>query len=169
MDYAPNIDAVEYFVKDIFPLIKKQVPETYFVIAGQRPVAKVLQLRSEDVWVTGFIPDLSEEYAKAHIVVSPLRIGAGTQNKVLEALSMNVPVVSTFVGYEGLELPENIGVLPAHNAEDFASNCVKLLADISFRNSMGSQGGQMIRMNFSWEGISQKLQKYFEQIKNKNV
>jgi glycosyltransferase involved in cell wall biosynthesis len=59
--------------------------------------------------------------------------------------------------------------LPAQNDEDFDSNCVKLLADISFRNSMGSQGGQMIRMNFSWEGISQKLQKYFEQIKNKNV
>ena len=89
MDYAPNVDAVQYFVNEIFPLILEKHPESQFVIAGQRPVKAVLDLASDRIEVTGFIENLASEYAKANVVVSPLRIGAGTQNKVLEALAMN--------------------------------------------------------------------------------
>ncbi|RYZ45040.1 MAG: glycosyltransferase, partial [Sphingobacteriales bacterium] len=104
MDYAPNVDAVIYFVSEIFPLIKKQVPDAVFVIAGQRPVKKVLDLAAPDVQVTGFVKDLSAMYASASIVVAPLRFGAGTQNKVLEAMAMGVPVVSRNIGFNGLNI-----------------------------------------------------------------
>lgn len=160
MDYAPNIDAVNYFASEIFPLILKQVPMAQFIIAGQRPVSKVLQLASENIKVTGFIENLADEYAKAHVVVSPLRIGAGTQNKVLEALSMNIPVVTTYVGYEGLELPEDIGALPSKSASEFADNVIKILTDIGFRNEMGEKGGELIRSRFSWASIALKLESY---------
>jgi polysaccharide biosynthesis protein PslH len=161
MDYAPNVDAVEYFVKEIFPIILESVPNAEFIIAGQRPVARVLNLKDSNVHITGFIEDLAIEYAKAHILVSPLRIGAGTQNKVLEALSMNIPVVSTYVGYEGLELPPYVGVLASDGPVEFAKNCIQLLTDIEFRNLVGSKGGEHIRGRFSWQGIAKKLENYF--------
>ena len=160
MDYAPNVDAVQYFVHQIFPIIKNKIPEAEFIIAGQRPVSKVRELASEHVKVTGFIENLAEEYAKAHVVVSPLRIGAGTQNKVLEALSMDIPVVTTFVGYEGLGLPNAIGALPSKNADEFANNVIRILKDDEFRSQMASEGGIIIRDNFSWPSIAKKLEKY---------
>jgi sugar transferase (PEP-CTERM/EpsH1 system associated) len=166
MDYAPNIDAVNYFVRDILPTIKQAIPQVQFIIAGQRPVSKVLQLANDHVKVTGFIEDLSEEYAKAHVVVSPLRIGAGTQNKVLEALSMNIPVVTTWVGYEGLELPLNIGALPSKDASEFADNVIKILRDENYRNEVGQKGGDLIRSKFSWEAIATKLEAYLKEVQS---
>lgn len=160
MDYAPNVDAVQYFVHHIFPIIQNEIPEVEFIIAGQRPVPRVRELESQQVKVTGFIENLAQEYAKAHVVVSPLRIGAGTQNKVLEALSMDIPVVTTFVGYEGLGLPEGIGALPSNDADEFAHNVIRILKDDAFRSQMASEGGNIIRDNFSWPSIAKKLEKY---------
>ena len=168
MDYAPNIDAVTYFASEIWPKIIQKVPNAQFVIAGQRPVPKVLALKSDTIQVTGFIQDLTEEYSKAHIVVSPLRIGAGTQNKVLEALSMNIPVVTTHVGYKGLGLEPNQGALLSTNADKFAQNAIRLLSDPQMRDSIGKSGGEIIRNRFSWNGIAQKLENYFLQINNEN-
>jgi glycosyltransferase involved in cell wall biosynthesis len=168
MDYAPNIDAVTYFASEIWPKIIQKVPNAQFIIAGQRPVPKVLALKSDSIHVTGFIQDLTQEYSKAHIVVSPLRIGAGTQNKVLEALSMNIPVVTTHVGYKGLGLEPNQGALLSTNADEFAQNAIRLLSDPQMRDSIGKSGGEVIRNRFSWNGIAQKLENYFLQINNQN-
>ena len=168
MDYAPNIDAVSYFVEEIWPVIIQKVPNAKFVIAGQRPVAKVLSLKSNNIEVTGFIPNLADEYAKAHVVVSPLRIGAGTQNKVLEALAMDIPVVSTNVGYAGLELEKGEGIALSHNSDEFAQNVIDILTNIDIRNDLGSKGGQKIRSRFSWHGIAQQLQAYFQAITASN-
>ena len=160
MDYAPNVDAVQYFFHHIFPIIQSEIPEVEFIIAGQRPVPKVRELASQHIKVTGFIENLAHEYAKAHVVVSPLRIGAGTQNKVLEALSMDIPVVTTFVGYEGLGLPEGIGALPSNDADEFAHNVIRILRDDEFRLKMATEGGKVIRDRFSWPSIAKQLEKY---------
>lgn len=164
MDYAPNIDAVVYFTSEIWPLIRREVPEAKFIIAGQRPVPKVLALQSPSVEVTGFIEDLSKEYAKAHVVVSPLRIGAGTQNKVLEALSMNIPVVTTNVGYTGLKLKRDQGALVSLTPREFANNTIKLLKDPEFRKQVGESGGESIRSRFGWSGIAHKLENHFYEL-----
>jgi sugar transferase (PEP-CTERM/EpsH1 system associated) len=168
MDYAPNIDAVSYFVEEIWPKIIQKVPEAQFIIAGQRPVAKVMSLQNENIHVTGFIPNLADEYAKAHVVVSPLRIGAGTQNKVLEALSMNIPVVSTNVGYSGLELEKGVGIALSLNADEFAENVIQILCNNDFRDKLGSTGGQKIRSRFSWQGIALQLEAYLKQVAKPN-
>ena len=165
MDYAPNVDAVRYFVKDILPLIEAQVQDFEFVIAGQRPVKAVLDLASERVKVTGFIPNLADEYAKAHVVVSPLRIGAGTQNKVLEALAMNLAVVCSHVGFAGLGLDSGTGILMADNPQEFAQHLVRILQDDTLRKTLGETGGEHVRKTFAWSAVSDKLLQYFEKIK----
>ncbi len=164
MDYAPNIDAVCYFVKDILPEIIRVHPDVQFVIAGQRPVKAILNLASAAIHVTGFVPDLSLEYAKATLVVAPLRMGAGTQNKVLEALAMNIPVVCSGVGFDGLNMKEGEGILLGTNALIFAKHVNELLHSKILRAELGSKGGEHVRNSFAWQAISAKLITYFSKI-----
>ena len=164
MDYAPNVDAVIYFSKEIFPVIRQQFPDAKFVIAGQRPVKKVLDLAGTAIEVTGFVKDLSALYRRAAIVVAPLRFGAGTQNKVLEAMAMGVPVVSGAVGFEGLNIQSGEGILLAMSTEAFAESCCRLLADSELRQRTGETGKTKIRENFAWPVIAQQLESYFNKI-----
>lgn len=164
MDYAPNVDAVQYFVNDIFPLILEKHPDSRFVIAGQRPVKAVLDLVSDRIEVTGFIENLASEYAKANVVVSPLRIGAGTQNKVLEALAMNQAVVCSKVGFLGLGLKSGEGILMGDTAQEFATHVVSILQSDDLRKNLGETGGLHVRKTFAWSGISKQLLTYFEKI-----
>ena len=161
MSYAPNIDALHYFMVEIWPSVLDAFPEATFVIAGQKPGNWIQSLASDKVTVTGFVEDLAKEYASANVVISPLRIGAGTQNKVLEALSMNVPVVSTEVGYKGLGLETGEGVIVAKNPTGFSDGILKILNDHTFRSELGQKGGEKIRTRFSWQGIAKKLEGYF--------
>jgi glycosyltransferase involved in cell wall biosynthesis len=166
MDYAPNVDAVQYFVSHILPLVVEKHPQVEFIIAGQRPVKSVVDLASDRVKITGFIEDLSEEYAKAHVVVSPLRIGAGTQNKVLEALAMNQAVVCSKVGFEGLGIPNGQGILMGEDAISFANAVIAILDSEELRNKMGLMGGNHVRQTFAWNAIANQLLNYFNNQKS---
>jgi sugar transferase (PEP-CTERM/EpsH1 system associated) len=164
MDYAPNVDAVIYFLQEIFPAIKRECPHTRFMIAGQRPVAKVRELASADVVVTGFVPELSEVYAQASLVVAPLRFGAGTQNKVLEAMAMGVPVVSHKIGFDGLNVRSGEGVVLAMDKASFSRECIRLLQSASLRKAVGEAGSEVIRTQFDWEVVSRQLEQYFADV-----
>ena len=168
MDYAPNVDAVEYFCNDLLPEILRVHPNTKFVIAGQRPVKKVLNLASDCVSVTGFVKDIADEYAKAAVVVAPLRFGAGTQNKVLEALAMGVPVVCTKVGFKGLGIKNGDGAYMATDAPSFIQAVNLLLESEANREQMAGKGIQKIVSTFSWDAVAAKLIGYLKSIKNQS-
>ena len=123
-------------------------------------------MASDRIQVTGFIEDISLEYAKANVVVSPLRIGAGTQNKVLEALAMNQAVVCSKVGFLGLGLKSGEGILMGETAQEFANHVVSILTSEELRKRLGETGGHHVRSTFAWSGISQQLLSYFEKIKS---
>lgn len=164
MDYAPNIDAVIYFVNEILPLIHLQHPDTTFVIAGQRPVEKVLDLASDKVIVTGFVKDLAEVYASSSVVVAPLRFGAGTQNKVLEAMAMGVPVVCTNIGFLGLGIESGEGAIMQTEAPMFAASVCELLSSASYRKQVGQKAKEVVRTRFDWDVIASTLENYFKEI-----
>lgn len=164
MDYAPNVDAVTYFAKEIFPLIQARFPAIEFVIAGQRPVPKVLELANEHIRVTGFIKNLADAYAQASVVVAPLRFGAGTQNKVLEAMAMGVPVVCSHIGFNGLSVSTGEGAFMETTPVSFADRVIELLQDAALRETTGKKGHAVIAARFSWDSIAQKLEGYFRQI-----
>ena len=158
MDYDPNVDAVLYFVDEIMPIILKAFPNVKFLIAGQRPIDKVKALdNGKNIFVTGFIPDLSETYNSASVVVAPLRFGAGTQNKVLEAMSMGIPVVCSNIGFKGLGIDDGQGAFMRLGASDFADQVVKLLMDEKLREQTGKKGIEVIEKSFTWETISERL------------
>jgi glycosyltransferase involved in cell wall biosynthesis len=164
MDYAPNVDAVIYFHAEILPLIRKVHPDVCFVIAGQRPVDSVKALAGEYVEVTGFIKDLAEKYNEASIVVAPLRFGAGTQNKVLEAMAMGIPVVCSNIGFAGLGITQGQGAFMQTNPEAFAQSVIDLLNSEALRMSTGMQGMEVIRNRFGWDAITSRLESYFHEI-----
>lgn len=167
MDYAPNVDAVQYFVQDILPLVQKVHPNVQFVIAGQRPVKKVQELASENVKVTGFIEDLAAVYNEASVVVAPLRFGAGTQNKVLEAMATAVPVVCSHVGFKGLGIQSGEGAIMQTDAAKFAASVIELLSSEEKRKEVGQKGSAVIKSHFSWDAIALQLEKYLLQVSSK--
>ncbi|HLS71210.1 MAG TPA: glycosyltransferase [Chitinophagaceae bacterium] len=167
MDYEPNIDAVTYFTSNIWPILKKEFPKLKFIIAGQRPNKKILELaKLKDVKVTGFVKDIANEYRNASILVAPLRYGAGTQNKVLEAMAMGVPVVSHKIGFEGLEIHQGQGVWMEADKESFINKCKELILSEELRSRTGRAGQTVIKERYNWEKISKKLEFYFKEIQN---
>ena len=164
MDYAPNVDAVRYFALEVFPEIRKTLPEATFIIAGQRPVESVRALAGPGIEVTGFIPDLSATYAEAAVVVAPMRFGAGTQNKVLEAMSTGVPVVCSPLAFKGLGISEGQGVVQAEDTAAFSAEVIRLLQYPEAGHELGARGAAVIRARFSWETIAARLESYLREV-----
>ncbi len=160
MNYAPNVDAVLYFAKDIFPLLQKQFPNLRFVIAGQKPVEAVLNLAGNGVEVTGFVENMADWYKQAAIVVAPLRFGAGTQNKVLEAMAMGVPVVCSKIGFEGLGITSGEGAFLGENMKSFADQIKALMLDVDLRQKTGELGKEVVRSKFDWDSLATLLNNY---------
>ena len=164
MDYAPNVDAVIYFCSGILPLIRKTYADVRFIIAGQRPVESVRVLAGDKIEVTGFVEDLAAMYNAASVVVAPLRFGAGTQNKVLEAMAMGIPVVCSNIGFAGLGIAQGEGAFIQTSPGDFAQSVVDLLDNESLRRSTGTRGIEVMQQQFGWDAIAARLEGYFEEI-----
>ena len=165
MDYAPNVDAVIYFVNELLPKIHQQFPEVKFIIAGQRPIDKVQELANDKVIVTGFVKDLADVYNNASVVVAPLRFGAGTQNKVLEAMAMGVPVVCSNIGFKGLGIESGEGAIMQTEKEGLIKGVCDLLASASLRKEIGTKGAEVIRTRFDWDVVAVQLENYFKEIR----
>jgi polysaccharide biosynthesis protein PslH len=132
MDYFPNIDAAGHFYRDIFPLIRRQCPNLRFVVAGRNPHPAVQKLaENPTVCVTGSVPDMKPYIAGAAAAVVPMRIARGVQNKIMEALALGVPVVSTKKA--ATALPSNVQCLlrVADPPEEFAREVVRIVRDVS--------------------------------------
>src|SRR5690606_36312977 len=114
--------------------------------------------------VTGFVADLAEVYRKAAIVVAPLRFGAGTQNKVLEAMAMGMPVVSRDIAVSGLNIQSGEGVIKATDSRAFADACIGLLGDADRREVLGRKGQAVIRTRFDWKVVSAQLERSFREV-----
>lgn len=166
MDYAPNVDAVQYFADEIFPKIQEKYPAAVFEIAGQKPIPQVLALAHRNgISVTGFIPNLADAYAAATVVVAPLRFGAGTQNKVLEALSMNIPVICSPIGFHGIGLTHGEGIWCEKDTGSFISRILEILADPTMHKSLAALAGEKVRTRFNWGSIAKQLESYFGEVK----
>lgn len=152
MDYPPNVDAAIYFAETIFPLVKKVVPTATFHVVGKNPAAEVRDLeRLDGVIVTGTVPDVKEHLRRMEVYVCPMRLGAGMKMKIVEALSVGLPVVSTTRGAEGMDLVEGRDIIVADEAASFAAAVAKLLGDAVLRGEYGRWGRQAVERSYTWE------------------
>jgi glycosyltransferase involved in cell wall biosynthesis len=164
MDWLPNVDAVEYFLSDVLPLIRDRLPGTTFTIAGRSPDARVLKAVKglRGVYVTGKVEDMRPYLWGAKISVVPIRIGGGTRLKIYECMAADVPVVSTTVGAEGLRYRDGMEIVIADNPGSFASACVRLLSDDKTRHTISHNALMRARSEFSWEAVSREFEAILE-------
>lgn len=147
MDYWANVDAVCWFVREVWPQLKQQKPELHFYIVGGNPTAEVLALTQQpDVVVTGRVHDIRPYIANAALVVAPLRIARGIQNKVLEAMAMNKSIVATGMAMEGINAPNGPYLQQSDDAVEFARHCLDMLAQPTAQN----QNRQWVIDHFTW-------------------
>ena len=162
MDWLPNIDGIVWFTEEILPLIRRTRQDCSLVIAGRQPSRRITALaeRHPQIKVTGSVPDIRPYLWGASVSIVPLRIGGGTRLKIYESMAARVPVVSTTVGAEGLEIhpPDDIRI--ADTPESFAAQCVELLEDAAQRNRQAAAAWEMVNSRFSWEQVTRE----FEQI-----
>ena len=147
-----NQDAAIYFANEIFPLIKQKRPTAKFYIVGSLPPANIQALESDDIIITGFVDDLEGFLQDASLLVAPIRVAAGIQNKVLVGMGCAVPVVLTsLISHAIPELTDGENCLIRDGEQPFADACLRLMGDPSLRNSMAQRGYEMVKKHYSWE------------------
>jgi sugar transferase (PEP-CTERM/EpsH1 system associated) len=151
MDYFPNVDGIVYFVRDILPRVREKVPNTQLRIVGSNPARTVRNLgRIPGITVTGHVPDVRPLMEDATISVVPLRICRGTQNKMLECMSMGVPIVATSKAAKGTQAVCGKHFLVADNPEFFAQEVVRLLGDPALREEIAASARQYVETKHAW-------------------
>ena len=162
MGYFSNVNAVLWFVDEVFPRVRERVPECRFEIVGTRPSPAVRALASrEGVSVLGFVPDLRAHLRRAAVAVAPMRAGAGQQFKVLEAMASGTPVVATPVAAAGL-LPEPDCLLVAEGPEAFAEAVVSLLQDPARAERVARRARRFVEERYTWERSTALLEEQYE-------
>ncbi|MGZ4664698.1 MAG: glycosyltransferase family 4 protein, partial [Frankiaceae bacterium] len=164
MSYRPNLDGARYLVDEIFPRVRATHPETVLTIVGAGNRRELDALRREGVAVTGFVPDVRPFIAGAACVLVPLRIGGGTRLKVVEALGMGRPIVSTSLGCEGIDVVSGEQVLVADEPEAFAAAVCRVLDHPELGRLLGSIGRELVVARYSWEHSAQRLRELFEAV-----
>jgi polysaccharide biosynthesis protein PslH len=158
MDWLPNEDAVLYFAAEIFPQIRRRYPNATFTIVGRRPTDKVRRLtQTAGIEVTGTVEDVRPYYRKATALVVPLRIGGGSRLKILEAMSAGVPVVSTSIGCEGLDVQNDEHLLITDDPNQFAEKTIELLADQNLQTRMAVNARHRVVQKYSWASMADRL------------
>ena len=163
MDFRPNVDAVLWFAQAVLPLIRKQSPGTRFWVVGKDPHPRLAPLAADPgIVVTGWVEDVRPYIAGAALYVIPLRIGGGTRLKVLEAMAMGKPIVSTALGCEGFEVEPGQELAIADTPDEFATTVLALLQDPDRRERMGRDARQYARSRYDWRMIVPLLERVYE-------
>lgn len=157
MDYHANVDAVLWFCRTAWPEIAQSHPGLQFTIAGRDPSPAVRALASERIHVTGTVDDLRPYYARAVASVAPVRIAGGTRLKILEAMAAGVPVVSTRLGVEGLDVEAGVHFLPAENGREMAAGIAQIIASSETASRLAQAARALVCACYDWDAIGERL------------
>ncbi|WP_186410208.1 TIGR03087 family PEP-CTERM/XrtA system glycosyltransferase [Candidatus Propionivibrio aalborgensis] len=160
MDYWPNIDAVSWFSANIFPQLLRDVPRLRFYIVGRSPAPAVLALAGEQVTVTGTVDDVRPYLRHAAVVVAPLRLARGIQNKVLEAMAMGLPVVASQECAGAIDAVAERDFLTAATADDYVRQIGSLLQSPERAKAMGQAAREQVLARYSWDAHLSGIDRY---------
>ena len=160
MDRQVNIDGALYLLERVLPLVRREVPDARLRIVGPEPPERIkaYQSRVPNLEVTGYVPDLRRYVAHSAVVVVPIRVGAGTRNKILQALAMQKAVVSTHAGAEGLEGLSEESIRLGDTPEELARQIVSLLGDAGLRARLGQAGRRLVEERYSLAALRGALE-----------
>jgi sugar transferase (PEP-CTERM/EpsH1 system associated) len=157
MDYHANIDAVNWFSRNVWPAIAQGHPDLQFTIVGRNPPREVRALESDRIHVTGTVDDVRPYYDSAIAAIVPLRSGSGTRLKILEAMAAGVPVISTRLGAEGIEIEDNVHFLLADTGREIAAAVQRVVSSPETRTRLSQAARELVRKTYDWSVIGRKL------------
>lgn len=163
MGYEPNDIAAHYILDKIYPAIRKIIPEIEILIAGARPSRSLLKYQSDTVHITGWIDDIRVAYNEGGIFIAPLFSGSGLQNKILEAMAMELPVITTSIVNNSIGVHKD-NFIEANDVEEFVRGIVKLSKDKGLRKELGDKGREFVLQHFTWKATTHKLKVVLEDV-----
>jgi polysaccharide biosynthesis protein PslH len=164
IDYFPNVDALLFLLREVWPLLERSHPDARLKIVGQNPTREILGFRGPRVEVTGRVDDIRPHIASAAVTVAPLRVGGGTRLKILEALAMARPVVSTALGAEGILAEPGHHLLLAEGAPGLAAALGRVLDDPGLGARLGTEGRRLVAERYSWDASARVLETLYRDL-----
>ncbi len=169
MSYVPNYDGVLYFLDDIFPRILQQEPKAKIYIVGSKPPGMLRRRTSDNIIVTDYVEDVRPYVYRSSVYVVPLRMGGGTRLKVLEAMAMKKPIVTTSIGCEGIEIVNGNSAIIADEPQEFANSVVQLLRNETLRKKITDNGYEIMRTQYDWKIIGEQVQTLYQTLCSKQT
>ena len=162
MGYRPNVLASQFIAKQLLPFLKKENKKIRILFAGARPDYRVRILADKNTIVSGWVEDIRDAYGKIRIFVSPIFTGIGQQNKILEAMAMEIPVITTSSVNNAIQATDGKDIMIADNKEEFIFSITKLMNDPILANQTGKAGREFILEKYNWETQKLKLIEIFK-------
>jgi sugar transferase (PEP-CTERM/EpsH1 system associated) len=157
MAYPPNVNGVEFIAHKILPLLKLKKPNIKILIAGATPDKKVRACGSGNIFISGWMDDIRDSYAEASIFIAPMQIGTGLQNKLLEAMAMKVPSITSELANNALEAEPGKQILVANEPQEYVDHILHLLDDPKFSKDIAENGYRFVHDNYNWESATKVL------------
>ncbi len=165
-EHDPNIDAVLYFCREILPLVKKKVPDVEFTIVGRHPPDEIKRLSNDFIEVTGYVPSTTPYLRNSHISVAPLRYGAGMKGKVGEAMAHGVPVVTTSIGAQGMNLINRENAMIADSPAEFSKCIIELIQNADLYKRIQNNSLDHVKRNFTPNVLQEKIFNILDKLEN---
>ena len=164
LGYTACSDAATYFCREILPIVRRVMSDVEMWIVGTNPPPEVTRLQGDGVHITGRVDSVLPYYRQSSVCVVPLRIGGGSRLKILEAMAMGRPVVSTSVGAEGLDVVADEHILIADTPDEFARKIVLLLQNARLSDRIAASARQLVEAHYDWDVIAQRLMRAYAQM-----
>jgi sugar transferase (PEP-CTERM/EpsH1 system associated) len=159
MNYPPNIESAEYLVNKILPLVQKKYPDIKVLISGANPHRRILLLASKNVKISGWINDIRESYMRSRMLVAPMFLSIGVQNKLLEAMAMKIPCITSTLANNALGAEKGKSILVADTPEEYSTQIIALLENNNLANEIAMNGYSFVFAGHSWQKETEKLEK----------
>ncbi|MBP9995119.1 MAG: glycosyltransferase [bacterium] len=169
MSYAPNVNAVEYLANEILPKVWEKRPDVKMYIAGAKPDIRVRMAANENIIVSGWIDDMRDAYKQSRVFIAPMRIGTGLQNKLLEAMSMRLPCITTSLANGSLNAVNGKDLLVGNRSDELAADIIYLLENQDKAAEMAQRGYDFVRRVYDWGAATKIMEDAMNQILDKRV
>jgi glycosyltransferase involved in cell wall biosynthesis len=164
--HDPNVDAVLHLCRDILPLVKGRIPDVKLTIVGSHPPEEIKRLSNEYIAVTGYVPSTTPYLQRSYISVAPLRYGSGMKGKVGEAMAHGIPVVTTSIGAQGMNLINKQNAMIADGPEEFCNCIVELVQNRDLYRRIQNNSLEYIRKNLTPGAVEGKIFAFFDELEN---
>lgn len=164
LDWRPNVEGIIWFLQNVWPRLIKEKPKSHFWIVGRNPQKELYRYIDEQVNIAASVYDVREYVKRAAVFIVPLFSGGGTRLKILEAMAMRIPVVSTSKGAEGIECKNNLHICIADNKDLFLKSIIALFEKERFASGVSRAAYDLVKAKYSWDAIGEQLENVYQRL-----